>query len=250
MTNDGAGVRDAARQELDGPCPHNRWLERLPAETQQRWGPALEDVVLRSGTVLHPGQGAVGWVYFPTTCVIGLSLRPPDGPMVALRLVGNATMFGIGALLGDAAVDVCAEVLVPGRARRLPAGALKREFDRGGEAAQLMLAAVRLHITAVSRAAYCHRHHELMQQLCARLVQLHDRSRSAALALTQLQLAGLIGARRERVNLLVNQLREQGAVALGRGGLQVLRRDALHRRACGCLEAIDEAERHALRGRG
>jgi signal transduction histidine kinase len=90
----------------------------------------------------------------------------------------------------------------------------------------------------VAQTAVCSRHHTLDQRLCRRLLQGLDRQQGSEVVMTQDQLAGLLGVRRESITLEANKLQKAGVVRYSRGHIQVLDRLSLERRACGCHAVV------------
>jgi CRP-like cAMP-binding protein len=217
-------------------------IDRLPTDTHQRWQSRLTPVNVRAGAVLISSGQALSYVYFPTTALLaGMNLMATETPMAA-TLIGPTSMVGLGVLLDGAAARHDVTVLLPGQVLRLEADLLRDEFERSAPVRRLLLGLLRVYISELSQLATCNRFHTLEQQLCLRLVQIIDNLQTDELAITQGELAQLIGARRERVNQIVGSLQASGMVDLGRGRLTHLDRPGLLRQACGCYAVLAQAQ--------
>lgn len=223
------------------PSTGSQLIDALPHETRQRWQGALTEVRVQAGAVLINSGQAVSHVYFPTTALV-TTLNPAanETPMAA-TLVGATAMVGLGVLLDDAPARHDMVVLVPGTVLRLQADKLRDEFERSLQVRRLFLWLMRAYISELSQLAACNRFHTLEQQLCLRLVQIVDHMGTNELAITQSELAQLIGARRERVNQIIGGLEAAGIVELGRGRLTALDRAGLLKQACGCHAVLATA---------
>jgi CRP-like cAMP-binding protein len=222
-------------------------IDNLPAATRAAWAGRLAEVNVSAGAVLIVSGQPVNHVYFPTTALVaGFNRETVETPMAA-TVVTKTSLVGLGVLLdGDVARhDVV--VLVPGQVLRLEAGLLRDEFERCPAVRRLMLGVLRVYISELSQLATCNRFHTLEQQLCLRLLQIIDQLGGDELAITQAELALLIGARRERVNQIVGNLKADGIVDLGRGRLTRLDRPGLLRQACGCYAVLARAQERLKR---
>lgn len=217
-------------------------IDSLPLETRVAWQGRLAEVNVRAGAALIAAGQPLNHIYFPTTAlVVSFNLEATETPMAA-TLIGSNSVIGMGVLLDNAPARHDMTVLLPGKVLRLEAALLREEFDRSAEVRRVILAVIRTYINELTQLATCNRFHTLEQQLCMRLVQIIDHLGTDELAITQGELAQLIGARRERVNQIVGSLKEAGMVDLGRGRLTHLDRPSLLRRACGCYTVLARAQ--------
>jgi hypothetical protein len=78
----------------------NRLLAALPQSDYERLLPSLGPVRFDLGQVIYaPGQN-LGYIHFPTTCVISLPHVIEDGLIAEAGLVGNEGAVGIALFLG------------------------------------------------------------------------------------------------------------------------------------------------------
>jgi CRP-like cAMP-binding protein len=178
----------------------NLLLDRFPKDAQERWHDHSQVLDLDVGAVVAAPGAPMELVYFPMNCMFVVQNQMPNGKTLGVALVGRAGVLGLQALLGTASDNTRAAVLVAGRALRLRAGALRNEFERGGAAQQLLLAYLHIALTHFAQAAFCNRFHSLEGQLCMRLLQMVDMTNRSDFKLTQVEVAELLGTRRERPN--------------------------------------------------
>jgi hypothetical protein len=75
------------------------------------------------------------------------------------------------------------------------------------------------------------------------LLQVDERVDEAPFDVTQEFLAEMIGTQRPSVSLAVRQFKDYGLIRYSRGRIVIDDREALHRRACGCIDIIHREER-------
>lgn len=217
-------------------------IDGLPEDTRARWHTHLAEVNVRAGAVLISSGQPINHVYFPTTALVASFNRETVDTPMAATLIGPTSLVGLGALLDNAPARHDVTVVAQGKVLRLEAKLLRAEFERSPQVRRLLLAVVRVYISELSQLATCNRFHTLEQQLCLRLVQIIDHLQTDELAITQGELAQLIGARRERVNQIIGTLNAGGLMALGRARLTRMNRPGLLRQACGCHEVLARSQ--------
>ncbi|HEV3409780.1 MAG TPA: helix-turn-helix domain-containing protein [Chthoniobacterales bacterium] len=90
----------------------------------------------------------------------------------------------------------------------------------------------------VQQSAYCNALHSVEARFCRWLLQMHDRSTTPKLILTQDLLAQSLGVRRTTITLIAGQLQQAGGISWRRGCVQIERRDHLEQLACNCYRRI------------
>lgn len=216
----------------------NRLLAALPAAEWQRCLPRLELVEVSLGQVLYEPGRVARHAYFPTTAVVSLLYMTEGGETDEVAVVGCEGIVGMSLFMGGSATPATAVVQRAGQCFRLPAHTLKEEFERSAAVMHVLLAYSLARTVQVAQTAVCNRHHSLEQRLCRRLMHGLDRQRDGELAMTQEQLAGLLGVRRESISMEAQKLQKAGVVRYSRGHILVLDRTALERRACQCYAVV------------
>ncbi len=212
----------------------------LPDEVRLRWLPALERVELPQGRALHESGSRMGHACFPTTAVVSLVYETAEGASTEFAVVGHEGMVGVELLLGGGTTPSRAVVRTRGEALLLPASALREELARPDSAARLLLRYTMALITQVAQSAVCNRHHALDQRLSRWLLMGLDRVQGPELAVTQEQVASLLGVRREGVTEGVRRLQALGLIRCARGRIQVLDRAGLEKHTCECYAVVQQ----------
>ena len=92
----------------------SRLFQALPEDVQARLRPRLEAVAYKLGDVVYEPHERLGYLYFPTDCVVSLVYTMEDGHTAETGLVGNEGVVGIGLFMGG-------ETMPNGQWCRLPA---------------------------------------------------------------------------------------------------------------------------------
>ncbi len=221
------------------PTPRdNRLLAALPAADYALLLPHLELVEMQRLGIVHEVGGKQSHVYFPTTAIIALMYITENGASAEVALTGNDGLVGIALLMGGETMANRAVVQSPGYAYRLPASAIKQEFQRGGQLQHLGLCYTQALLTQMSQTAVCNRHHTVEQQLCRWLLLSLDRLPTNQMEMTQEMIASMLGVRREGVTAAAKKLQAAGLIKYCRGRITILERTGLEKRACECYAVV------------
>jgi len=216
----------------------NHLLAALPGAEFERLVPHLELVPMLLGDVLYEPGGQLQHAYFPTTSIVSLHYVMATGASAESAGVGNEGVVGMALFMGGNTTPSSAVVQTGGHGYRLPASELKREFSRGGAMQSLLLRYTQALITQMSQTAACNRHHSVEQQLCRWLLLTLDRVSTRELVITQEQVAGMLGVRREGITEAAGRLQNDGHIRYRRGHITVLQRQGLETRACECYATV------------
>jgi CRP-like cAMP-binding protein len=216
----------------------NHLLAALPAADYDRLLPDLELVPLPLGWAVYEAGGKLGYVYFPTTCIISLLYVMEDGASAEIAVTGHDGLVGIALFMGGETTPSRAVVQSAGFGYRLKAVVLKKEFEQGGALQHLALRYTQALITQMAQTAVCNRHHSVEQQLCRWLLLSLDRLPSNELAMTQELIANMLGVRREGVTQAAGHLQTAGLIHYRRGRITVLDRPKLEKRVCECYAVV------------
>jgi len=216
----------------------NQLLAMLPALEWLRWQPQLELVAMPLGQVLYESGATLEHVFFPVDAIVSLLYVMENGASAEIAVVGNEGLVGISLFMGGGSTPSRAVVQSAGRGYRLPAKAIKEEFERSGPVMHLLLRYTQALITQMSQTAVCNRHHSLDQQLCRWLLLSLDRLKGNELVMTQELIANMLGVRREGVTEAALKLQQAGLIRYARGHISVLDRAGLERRTCECYAVV------------
>lgn len=198
----------------------------------------LELIELRLGDVLYEPGELLRYGYFPITAIVSLHYVMENGASTEAAGVGNEGVLGISLFMGGDSTPSSAVVQTAGHAYRLPAKALKDEFNRAGTMQRLLLRYTQALMTQISQTAACNRHHSIEQQLCRWLLLTLDRRASRELIMTHGLIASMLGVRREGITEAAGNLQRAGFIRYRRGHISVLERSGLETRACECYEVV------------
>ena len=216
----------------------NQLLAAMPEAEWKRWLPEIEAIDLPLAQVLYEPGSTLSHVYFPTTAIISMLYVLENGASAEIAVVGNEGLIGISLFMGGDSTPSRAVVQSAGKGLRLPAQALKDEFNRGGAVLHLLLRYTQALITQMSQTAVCNRHHSLDQQLCRWLLLSLDRLEGSELVMTQELISNMLGVRREGVTEAALQLQASGLIQYSRGRISVLDRSGLEKRSCECYGVV------------
>jgi CRP-like cAMP-binding protein len=216
----------------------NFLLAALTAPEQERLFAQLELVPMRLGEVLYESGSKLGYVYFPTSCIVSLLYVMEDGSSAEIAVVGTEGLVGVALFMGGETTPSRAVVQSAGFAYRLAGAGMKEEFIRGGSMQLLMLRYTQALLTQMAQTAVCNRHHSVDQQLCRWLLLSLDRLPSNELTMTQELIANMLGVRREGVTEAAGRLQDAGLIRYSRGRITVLDRVKLEQRVCECYAVV------------
>ncbi len=197
-----------------------------------------EHVQWRAGQSLYESGETQSHIYFPSDTVVSLQYILVSGASSEFAVIGNQGMVGVPLLLGGTSMPSRSVVQSAGNGFRLDAQVIRDEFERPGPIQHLLLCYMQALFTQMAQTAVCNRHHNIEQQLCRFLLQRLDCMPGDTLALTQEQIASLLGVRRESVTQAASRLQEAGLVRYGRGRIAVLDREGLEHRSCECYAVV------------
>jgi CRP-like cAMP-binding protein len=227
-----------ANMPSSGDPRRNRLLAELHGADWGRVSPHLEPVDMRLGQVICEPGGRLEHVYFPADCIVSLLYVTAEGDSAEIAVVGREGIVGVSLFMGGGTTPSRTLVQGAGKAFRLKANLMLREFRRGGAVMHLLLRYTQALITQMSQTAVCNRHHTLDQQLCRWLLLSLDCLESNELVMTQELIANMLGVRRQGVTEAAGRLHKTGIVEYQRGRIRVLDRAGLERRTCECYAVV------------
>jgi len=219
----------------------NGMLAALPRAEYRLLLPALEQVVLAPGDVLHEAGAPIRHVYFPVDCVVCLLTEIDGQQAVATGLVGHEGMVGLPLALEAGASPVRAVVEVAGTALRMPAARFTSEFQRTLQLQRQLYRYAQTELNQARQTAACIASHCFEQRLACWLLMIGDRATSQEMLLTQEHLAAVLNVRRVSVTLASGSLRSRGLISYHRGRISILDRKGLELVSCRCYRPLEVA---------
>jgi CRP-like cAMP-binding protein len=218
----------------------NRLLSTFSPEARALVEPHGELVELEVGAVVLTRGKQVRSSLFPVApTMITMSVELTGGRTVEVASVGREGAVGGIVSCGHAPAFSRAEVLVGGRAFRIPMDALEDAKNRSPFIANLFCRFSDYLLAQVMQAAACNAFHSIPERAARWLLHAQDRA-GDRIELTQEAFARLLGVQRTTINAVVRQLQDEGLITIGRGTIRVADRAALKRRSCECYQRLEE----------
>jgi CRP-like cAMP-binding protein len=215
----------------------NHLLAALPSDEWKRWLPQLELVHLELGQVLYEPGGTMTHVYFPTTSIVSMLYVMKNGESAEIAVVGFEGLIGIPLFMGGESTSSRAVVQDAGQAYRLPAAAIKQEFQHA-PVLHLLLRFTQALISQMVQTAACNKHHTLEQQLCRWLLLSLDRLPDNELVMTQQLIANMLGVKPAVVLDAETKLQSEGLIVFKAGRITVTNRAGVEAAVCECYRAV------------
>jgi CRP-like cAMP-binding protein len=212
-------------------------LATFPPDVLKHLEQHLQSVELNAGQTLYETGGHLRYAYFPITAVISLFSSLREGVGTEIAVVGREGIVGVGTFMGTGTAVSSAVVLRTGHAMCLEARHVEELTKDARVVSNLLQYSQTLFINMAQTAACC-AHHSLYQQLCSWLLQHLDCQKEDDLCITQEQIAGMLGVRRESVTAAAMKLQRDAAIKYQRGHIQVINRQMLEHEACECYSVI------------
>lgn len=212
----------------------NLWIAALDPADRKRIEPHLNEKPFAQGQMLYDAGEEVEEVWFPLTGVVSLMTLLPDDRMVETAAVGREGLVGVtcGPLNARAASRAIAQI--EGLAACCPSDVFSDALGKS-EAMRTALAKFTEGLFAqVQQTAACNAQHPLDQRMARWLLTLHDRAGDDRFALTQADIARMLGVRRATVSEVGAELEGEHLIRRGRGWVEVTDRKGLESAACGC----------------
>lgn len=228
----------------------NQLLAAFPAAELQRWVSQLEPVQLAMGEVLYESGHVPSHAYFPTTAVVSLLSISEDGDCDEIAVVGREGVVGVSLFMGSQSTTGRAIVQAQGGAYRVRGQVLQQEFERSPAIMHLLLRYTMALGAQISQTVLFGRKHALAQRLSRRLMQALDRQQGNEILMTQEQLAGMLGVRRESITAEAYKLQKAGVIQYSRGHIFVPDRAALAENSCECYAAVQREYERLAPGTG
>lgn len=216
----------------------NLWIAALAPADRRRIEPHLQPRPFDQGQMLYDAGASVDTVWFPLSGVVSLMTLLDDGRMIETAAIGREGLVGVtcGPMNGRAASRAIAQV--EGVAACCPAEIFAEALE-ASEALRGGLSRFTESLFAqVQQTAACNAQHRLDERLARWLLTIHDRADADRFALTQADIAGMLGVRRATVSEVGALLVDKGLIERGRGWIEVTDRKGLEDAACGCYGAM------------
>lgn len=218
----------------------NRLLSTFSREARALIEPFGALVELDPGElVLQRGEHVRASLFPVGSAMITMVAELGGNRSVEVASIGREGAVGGIVSCGHAPAFSRAEVLVGGRAFRVPMEALEDAKTRSPFIANLFCRYSDYLLSTVMQSVACNAFHSIPQRAARWLLHVQDRA-GDRIELTQDALAGLLGVQRTTVNAVIQELSSQGLISTSRGIVRVLDRAGLKRCACECYQRLGD----------
>jgi CRP-like cAMP-binding protein len=214
----------------------NRLLAAQTEKCRTALLPFLESVTLASGERIYAPGETIDYIYFPETAIISEYHILEDGKTAEVAMIGSENAAGLVPMIGARRAASWAKVSVKGRAFRIKSEVLKNHFTADESVLKSVMRGVEEYVAQISQRAVCRSFHTLEERFCCWLLMVGNRTGAVRFAITQEQIAELMGVHRPSLTHIAQELKRVKAVSYVRGGIVILDRAELRRRSCNCCE--------------
>jgi CRP-like cAMP-binding protein len=215
----------------------NQVLATLSPADRDALEPHLVRVDLQKGQVLTEQDHPVETVYFPETADLANVMMFSDGRAVETSTVGSEGLSGLAAFMAMAPCSWRIVVQIEGAGWKLAADVFRRQVDASPELMRRALQLTHDYQSQAAQSAACNAIHEVTPRLARWILLVQDRTNQSEIALTQGDMATLLGVQRTTINASAAELRNAGAIGYRRGKVHIKDRAVLRRMTCICYDA-------------
>jgi len=235
-------VADVTTDELtqaDEAFAGNRLLSTFSREARALLEPFGTMVDLSPGeTVLQRGEQVRSSLFPVGGTMITMVVELTGGRSIEVASIGKGGAVGGIVSCGHAPAFSRAEVLVGGRALRVPMNALEDAKKRSPFIGNLFCRFSDYLLSQVMQSVACNSFHPIPERASRWLLHAQDRT-GDRIELTQQALANLLGVQRTTVNAVIQSLEQKGLIVPGRGVIRVIDREGLMRSSCECYQRLE-----------
>ena len=216
-------------------------LASLTPDELERLQPAMQTAQMAPEEVVYGSGETVEYVYFPLTAMLSWIATTTEGERIEVGVVGWEGMVGVPEMLGYKNASFTVEAELPGEVIRVRAERFKEIFNNSDSLQKTLFRYTFTALTQLAQSSVCNRFHTVEERMNRWLLMAHDRCDGDELNLTQEILAGMIGARRPAVNIVLGNLQKAGFIRAERGRIKILNRAGMENSACECYRFIRDA---------
>jgi CRP-like cAMP-binding protein len=219
----------------------NYFLAALPEEDFALLSPHLVETTLWRGQVLKQSGQPVKSIFFPHSGLISLTCGLPDGRAIETASIGRDGAVGLTAGYWTYEGVRSAVVQVPGIASQIAAEPFAEAVEKSKALRTMILRGIEAMLVQVEQRLLCALTHPIQGRLCRWLMQARDHTGQTEFAVTQDNLAGMLGVQRTTLNLVCTTLQSHGVISTHRGRIRIHDAGALEKNACACYAALRTA---------
>ena len=218
--------------------PDNLLLSSIAPDALAAIQPQLERVNVRLHQVLVEPDQAIGYVYFPLTCMISLVTVLENGSTIESATVGNEGISGLSLFHGLSSSTSRALVQMDGDALRMKAADFKTALQHHPSLVTAIGRYADALISMLAQSGACNGGHAVEQRFARWLLTIADRVDRLEFTITQEFLAQMLGTHRPTVTIAAGSLQTAGIIKYSHGHVTILNRELLEEVACECYQII------------
>jgi CRP-like cAMP-binding protein len=235
-------------QEVSDPIGNNL-LRALRDEDWAIIKPKLEEWSAPTGTLLHDPGDTVRQAYFPRgSSLISYLVVLSDGRAIETALVGREGAIGGIVSQGRLPAYARAEVQLGGSFFGIDLHHLEEVKMRSLTLRYLFARYADCLMAQVFQSVACNAAHSIEQRTAKWLLAAIERTGVPDLALTQEQLAAMLGVGRSYLSRVIQDLKQRGVIETRRARLGVRSLDGLRSLACECNATTGRHFEDVLKG--
>jgi CRP-like cAMP-binding protein len=230
-------------EEKNVMTPRNQLLLALYRAQPGALSTHVREVTLAHGDPVFEEGAIPRTVVFPEGALLSSMAAMADGRMVEVASLGQGDAVGVlSCLTGEP--ETCRTVVrIGGPAKVIAAPVLKAAADAEDGVLRVLLHSIRTAAVRAEHELACNAVHDVTARLAKWLLLTRARTGEDRLALTQDDMAVILGVQRTTVNASALHLKATGAIRYSRGVVQVMDAARLEDSACECYaHACGDAE--------
>ena len=217
----------------------NNLLRALRLEDWAILEPMLEEWSAPTGLVLHAPGDTVRYAYFPCgSSLISYLVVLGDGRAIETAMIGREGAVGGIVSQGRLPAFARAEVQLGGSFLRIDLHRLEEVKMRSPTLRYLFARYADCLMAQVFQSVACNAAHSIERRTAKWLVAAIERTGADDVALTQEQLAAMLGVGRSYLSRIIQDLRQRGVIETRRGRICVRHVDDLRSLACECNKSV------------
>jgi CRP-like cAMP-binding protein len=224
-------------------------LAALRAEDRALLEPHVSECRFAAGESIYEPGDVVGNAYFPRGAALAVFLvQMENGEVVETTMVGREGALGGIVSQGRMPAFARSCVMHEGSFYRIASAELERAKEQSSHVRELFARYADCMVAQIFQSVACNASHTIEQRAAKWLCAALDRTGEDQIAMTQEQLAAMMGIGRSYASRVVQRFKADGLVRTRRGGLTILDQEGLRARACSCNDLVKRHFETVLKG--
>jgi len=229
--------------------PQNALLQKLSTEDFELLAPHLQSVDLAANHILHHAGDSITAIHFPCgPAFVSFAVAVEDDREVESLLVGREGAIGGIVSQGRLPAYARAEVQLGGLFYRIDLRDLEEAKRQSPTLRNLFARYADCLMAQVFQSVACNAAHTIEQRTAKWLLAAIERTGAVDVALTQEQLAAMLGVGRSYLSRVIHDLRAREVIVTRRKRIGVRNVDRLRSLACECNACVSGHFDNVLEG--